>query len=185
MPIHVDPHLINRAKQGNTDAIGELYECHRLGIYRYFYYRTGDIQVADDLTSETFLRMIHSISGYRFQGVAFQAWLFQIAHNLLNDHYRKMGVRNDTQLEENIMEDPHVPSSRPVEHTLNSMTLQKALNQLSVDQRDVIVMRFITGMPISEVAQALHKSEDAVKGLQRRALATLRDVLADWEVLYA
>ena len=185
MPNPVDSQLINRAKQGDANAISELYECHRLGIYRYLYYRTGNTQVADDLTSETFLRMIYAISGYRIQGVAFQAWLFQIAHNLLNDHYRKMGVRKDTELEETIMEDPHIPSSRPVEHALNSMTLQKALNQLSVDQRDVIVMRFITGMPISEVAQALHKSEDAVKGLQRRALATLRDVLTDWEVLYA
>ncbi len=185
MPIQVDPHLIIRAKQGDADAVGELYECHRLGVYRYFFYRTGDAHTADDLTSEVFLRMIHSLSGYRLQGVAFQAWLFQIARNLLNDHYRKMSVRNHVQLEENIMEDPQSPPSRPVEHSLNSMTLQKALEQLSIDQRDVIVMRFITGMPISEVAQALHKSEDAVKGLQRRALTTLRDVLADWEVNYA
>jgi RNA polymerase sigma-70 factor (ECF subfamily) len=185
MPIFVNPHLIVRAKQGDTDAIGELYECHRLGVYRYLYYRTGDAQVADDLTSEVFLRMVYSLSGYRMQGVAFQAWLFQIAHNLLNDHYRKMSVRNHVQLEENIMEDAQLPQSRPVEHSLNNMTLQKALDRLSVDQRDVIVMRFITGMPISEVAQALHKSEDAVKGLQRRALATLRDVLADWEIDYA
>jgi RNA polymerase sigma-70 factor (ECF subfamily) len=185
MPNHADPHLIDRAKRGDTDAISKLYECHQVGIYRYFYYRTGDTQVADDLTSETFLRMINSLSGYQYQGVAFQAWLFQIARNLLNDYYRKMGVRNDTELEENIMEDPHTPSSRPVEHALNSVMLQKALNELSVDQRDVIVMRFITGMPISEVAQALDRSEDAVKGLQRRALATLRDVLADWEVQYA
>jgi RNA polymerase sigma-70 factor (ECF subfamily) len=96
-----------------------------------------------------------------------------------------MGVRNDIELEENLMEDPHAPSSRPVERTLNSMTLRKALSELSVDQRDVIVMRFITGMPISEVAQALNRSEDAVKGLQRRALTTLRDVLAEWEVQYA
>ena len=185
MPIHVDPHLIIRAKQGDTDAIGELYECHRLGVYRYFYYRTGDPQITDDLTSEVFLRMINSLSGYRLQGVAFQAWLFQIAHNLLNDHYRKMSVRNHVQLEETNMEDTQLPPTRPVEHRLNSMTLQKALDLLSIDQRDVIVMRFIAGMPISEVAQALQKSEDAVKGLQRRALTTLRDVLDDWEVTYA
>ncbi|RPJ46831.1 MAG: sigma-70 family RNA polymerase sigma factor, partial [Chloroflexi bacterium] len=190
MPIAADPQrdmqrvskLVIRAKQGDTNAIGELYECHRLGIFRYLYYRTGDIQVADDLTSEVFLRMIRSLSGYRQQNVAFQAWLFQIAHNLLNDHYRKMSVRNHVQLEENIMDNPPSPPSRPVEHSLNDVTLQNALEQLSDEQRDVIVMRFITGMPISDVAQALHKSEDAIKGLQRRALANLRDVLVDWEV---
>ncbi len=190
MPPPADPHheteLIIRAKRGDTDATGELYECHRLGIFRYLYYRTGDTQTADDLTSEVFLRMIRSLSGYRQQDVAFQAWLFQIARNLLNDHYRKMSLRKHVQLEENVMESPPPQSSgRPVEHTLNNVTLQKALENLSVEQRDVIVMRFITGMPISEVAQALHKSEDAIKGLQRRALSTLREVLTDWEVNYA
>lgn len=186
-PQHDKNHITNliiRAKQGDTDAYGELYECHRLGIYRYLYYRTGDPQVADDLTSEVFLRMIRALPGYKFQDVAFQAWLFQIAHNLLNDHYRKMSIRNTVQLEENTMEDPLNPRTRPVEHSLNSVTLQKALERLSIDQRDVIVMRFITGLPISEVAQALHKSEDAVKALQRRALITLREVLSDWEINY-
>lgn len=83
------------------------------------------------------------------------------------------------------MEDPQATRARPVEHSLNSVTLHNALDLLNDEQRDVIVMRFITGLPISEVAQTLHKSEDAVKGLQRRALANLRDVLSDWEITYA
>lgn len=178
-------HLVIKAKQGDTNAIGALYECFRLAIYRYLYYRTGDPQTADDLTSEVFLRMINGLATYRLQDVSFQAWLFQIAHNLLNDHYRKMSVRNHVQLEENIMEDPQATRARPVEHSLNSVTLHNALDLLNDEQRDVIVMRFITGLPISEVAQTLHKSEDAVKGLQRRALANLRDVLSDWEITYA
>jgi len=179
------PELVKRAKQGDIDAVGDIYELFRLGIYRYLYYRTGDTQAADDLTSEVFLRMIRGLPGYRVQNVGFQAWLYQIAHNLLNDHYRKMSVRNHVQLEEDLMNDSQTSRSRPVEHSLNSVTLQKALDLLSVEQRDVIVLRFIAGMPITEVADALHKSEDAVKGLQRRALANLRDVLADWEINYA
>ena len=177
---------INRAKQGDTEAVGELYEAHRLSIYRYLYYRTGDGQTADDLTSEVFLRMIRALPGYRIQDASFQAWLFQIAHNLLNDHYRKSSVRKAVQLEDNmVMEDPTLKRSRPVERSLNSVVLQKALEGLSVDQRDVIVLRFITGMPINEVAQALQKSEDAIKGLQRRALLALRGVLNEWEIHYA
>lgn len=178
--------LVIQAKNGDTEAIGELYEHFRLAIYRYMYYRTGDSQTADDLTSEVFLRMINALANYRLQDVSFQAWLFQIAHNLLNDHYRKMSVRNNVQLEENvIMEDSQATRTRPVEHSLNSVTLHNALDLLSGEQRDVIVMRFITGLPISEVAQSLNKSEDSVKGLQRRALANLRDVLSDWEINYA
>jgi RNA polymerase sigma-70 factor, ECF subfamily len=178
-------HLINRAKDGDVSAIGDLYECHRLGVYRYLYYRTGDTHIADDLTSEVFLRMIRGLSGYQVQDASFQAWLFQIAHNLLNDHYRKTNGRSHVQLEENVMDNPIHGRSRPVEHSLNSVTLQQALEMLSGEQRDVVVMRFITGMSIAEVASTLHKSEDAVKGLQRRALTNLRSVLTDWEIHYA
>jgi RNA polymerase sigma-70 factor (ECF subfamily) len=177
--------IILRAAQGDPEAIGMLYERHRTGIFRYLFYRTGDSQIADDLTSEVFLRMIHGLPGYRIQDAGFQAWLFQIARNLLSDHYRRSTVRNHVQLEEHLMDPIQTIRSRPVERSLNSVTLQKALDLLSSEQRDVIVMRFISGMPISEVAMTLHKSEDAVKGLQRRALTNLRDVLNDWEINYA
>ena len=177
--------IVIRAQQGDTEAVGELYECHRLNIYRYLFYRTGDNEIAEDLTSEVFLRMIRALSGYRVQNVAFQAWLFQIARNLLNDHYRRSSVRNHVQLEENLMEDPTQPRSRPVESRLTSVLLRQALEKLSIDQRDVIILRFVSGMPIAQVAQALDKTEDAVKGLQRRALTSLRDVLTEWEINYA
>jgi len=179
------PQIIIRAQQGDSQAIGEIYECYRINIFRYLYYRTGDGQTADDLTSEVFLRMIRSLSSYRKQEVAFLAWLFQIAHNLLTDHYRKMSYRNHLELEDQQMV-LHESGSHPHgEARLNSLALRQALERLNEEQRDVIVMRFVTGMPISEVAQALNKSEDAVKGLQRRGLAALRDVLTDWEVNYA
>ena len=176
------PQLIVRAQQGDTQAIGELYECYRVNIFRYLYYRTSDTQTADDLTSEVFLRMIRALNSYRQQEVAFLAWLFQIARNLLTDHYRKMSYRSHLQLEEQEMVQQE-PNSHPhSEARLNSLAIRQALERLNDEQRDVIVMRFVTGMPIAEVAQALNKSEDAVKGLQRRGLAALRDVLSDEEV---
>jgi RNA polymerase sigma-70 factor, ECF subfamily len=180
--------LIVSAKEGNPAAISELYEQHRQGVYKYLYYRSGDTQIADDLTSEVFIRMIRALGEYRIQGISFKAWLFQIAHNLLFDHFRKVSRRNHVQLEENLMSEPGEPlnpRTRPVERKLNSVMLQSALDELPNDQRDVIVMRFVTGMSITEVAHTLHKSEDAVKGLQRRALASLRGVLTEWEKQYA
>lgn len=178
--------LINRARNGgDAEAIGTLYEMYRVSIYRYLFYRTGDAQAADDLTSEVFLRMIAALAGYRIQGVSFQAWLFQIAHNLLIDHYRKMSHRDDVELEDAMMTDTATTIPQNVERSLTSVTLRQALNRLSSEQRDVIVLRFVAGMPIAEVAQTLNKSEDAIKGLQRRGLLALREVLSDWEVLYA
>jgi RNA polymerase sigma-70 factor, ECF subfamily len=175
--------FITRAQKGDAQVIGMLYEQYRTGIFRYLYYRVGDQQTAEDLTSEVFVRMLRFLPAYRPQNVAFQAWLFQIARNLAIDHHRQMLVRNPVRLEEDLIagnDDPAVAT----EHGLTSQSLRKALSRLTDEQRDVIVMRFVSAMPIAEVAQALHKSEAAIKGLQRRALVALRQTLEEWEVVY-
>jgi RNA polymerase sigma-70 factor, ECF subfamily len=180
------PHLLRRAQQGDSAAISELYEQYRVSVFRYLYYRTSDPQVAEDLTSEVFIRMIRSLVDYRPTNSTFQAWLIQIAHNLAVDHYRKKSnqTQSHTILEENLVTG-EAQSTSSVERTLNAITLRQALTQINEDQRDVIVLRFVAGMPISEVAQALRKSENAIKALQRRGLDALRKILTDWEVNYA
>lgn len=71
-----------------------------------------------------------------------------------------------------------------VERRLTQDTLRAALSHLTDEQRDVILMRFVAGMPIADAARTLHKSEDAIKGLQRRALVALRAILTEWEVTH-
>lgn len=71
-----------------------------------------------------------------------------------------------------------------VERKLTSDKLVKALNRLNADQRDVLVLRFVNGMRLEQVAQTLNKSVDSIKGLQRRGLIALREILTDWEVNY-
>ena len=73
---------------------------------------------------------------------------------------------------------------KTIEHNLTSDTLVEALATLNDDQREVIVLRFVNSLPIAQVAQMMHKSEDAVKGLQRRGLIALREILTEWEVQY-
>lgn len=175
--------LVARAQSGETAVIGELYDRYHLSIFRYLYYRVGDQQAAEDLTSEVFLRMIRSLNGYRSQSVAFEAWLFQIARNLAIDYYRKMNDGNVTPLEEHHISERENPEQR-LERRLTSELLTKALARLNEMQRDVIVLRFINGLSISQVAQALHKSEDAIKALQRRGLSALREILSEWEITY-
>lgn len=175
--------LIQRAKEGEAEVVSAIYERYQRGIFRYLYYRVGDQQTAEDLTSEVFLRMIEALSSYNKQKVSFQAWLYQIARNLSIDHYRKMSVQQSVPLEDNLP----VEEDEPLEVISQDFTSEKlrlALKELPENQRDVIVMRFISGMPIGEVAETLHKSEDSIKGLQRRALLALRDILNQWEVNY-
>jgi RNA polymerase sigma-70 factor (ECF subfamily) len=176
--------LIAQAKNGDRASIGQLYEEYNAHVYRYLYYLVSDMHVAEDLTSEVFVRMIRSLPNYRYRGISFQAWLFQIAHNLAVDYFRKSGKRQQVELEENLYSsDPAIDIT--VEQNLTSDMLRMALEQINQPQREVIILRFVAGMPIAQVAQTLRKSEDTVKGLQRRGLSSLRKILDDWEMSYA
>jgi RNA polymerase sigma-70 factor, ECF subfamily len=177
------PDMIARAQNGDSGVITALYEQNRLGVFRFLYYRVGDTQTAEDLTSEVFLRMITALESYRPQNASFEAWLYQIARNLAIDHYRKASVRNHLPLEENLTAETQ-DVDKTVESNLTHEHLRRALAKLTDVQRDVIVLRFVNGLPISVVAQTLHKSEDSVKSLQRRALSALREILNEWEVHY-
>lgn len=184
MPFSNNPEQILRAQQGDNIEIGAIYEQYHLSIFRYLYYRVGDLYTAEDLASEVFVHMIRSLNQFRPNSVSFQAWLYQIARNLAIDHYRKSKVRNHTELEENLSSGEEALDST-IEKKLNNERLRRALNKLSNDQREVIELRFIAGMPISEVAQILHKSENAIKAHQRRGLAALRQILSEMEIPYA
>ena len=179
----LNPDLIRRAKDGEPVVVSAIYDRYQQGIFRYLYYRVGDRHTAEDLTSEVFLRMIEKLSRYKDQNLSFQAWLFQIARNLSIDHYRKLNVRQNVQLEDDLPGKDDGPLEL-IDQELTSEKLCRALEKLPEYQRDVVVMRFVVGMPIGEVADTLHKTEDSIKGLQRRALLTLRDILTNWEVTY-
>jgi RNA polymerase sigma-70 factor, ECF subfamily len=175
--------IIERAKEGDMQAIGTIYERYHTPVYRYLFFRTGDHATAEDLTSEVFLRVLRALPDYQTRHTPFQAWLFQIARFLTIDHYRK----NNRFLLEDLPETLAAETERPenlVNQLLNAELLNQALDTLLPDQREVVLLRFLIGMPIHEVAQTLHKTEDAIKGLQRRGLMALRDALKEMEITY-
>jgi RNA polymerase sigma-70 factor (ECF subfamily) len=169
-----------RAQKGDEAAIRELYLSYRTNVFRYLFYQVGDSQTAEDLTSEVFIRMIRSLPSFQPRG-SFQAWLLQVAHNLAMDHHRKEKGKIGLPLTENLVADS-VDPLESVEHQLDNQRLQRALAQLNESQREVLVLRFILGLPIEQTAQAMKSSEDAVKGLQRRGLITLRQLLGEGKV---
>lgn len=179
----INTEAINRAKKGDEVVVSALYEHFHVKIFRYLYYRVGDRQTAEDLTSEVFLRMLRFIGGFQPPSASFPSWLFQIARNLAIDHFRSNGARQQVSLEEHLVSTSDTTAAI-IEHKLNVAILRQSLERLTPEQRDVIVLRFVAEMSIAETAQALNKSEDAVKGLQRRALIALRQVLAEWEISY-
>ena len=175
------PHdVVVRAQQGSPEDVGWLYSNYHQNIYRYLYYRTGDPYIAEDLTADVFLKMVQALPVFRIEAAPFIAWLFQIARNVVIDHYRKSAVHPLAQIDEQLAEPDEGPPGMAELH-FASLELARALTRLEESQKDVLILRFIEKMPIAETALILHKTEDAVKALQRRGLNALRISLNHWE----
>jgi len=169
--------LLQRAKQGDPAAFAELYDEYQPAIYRYVLYRVDDAATAEDLTGEVFVRLVEHIDRFTYRGLPLLAWLYTIARNLVADHHRRTGQSLPLSLAEQSPADTADPEES-VEHSLTQRRLAAALTHLTEDQRQVILMKFVEGMDNERVAHTLGKSVGAVKALQHRALAVLRDILA-------
>ena len=174
--------VVRLAREGDSAAMTELYEHYRSRIYGYLFYRVGDTHQAEDLTAEVFLRVVEKLPGYRFQAIPFQAWLFQIARNLAIDHYRKTNAHPMVELDANLITN-HESPEQATERSVIARQLKQALDRLTTERCDVIVLRFLVGMPVQQVAEALNKSEGSVKALQARGLEALHRMLS-WRVYH-
>ena len=166
--------LIQRARQGDLAAVSELYNLHVDRIYQYVRYRTGDDLTAEDITAEVFLRAIESLGTYTDQGAPFVAWLYRIAHARVIDFWRSSNRRQTAPLDDPLLQDGLVATDDAIEvDFLQHRSLLSALQQLTDDQQNVIILKFVQGLSNAEIAQILGKTEGAIKALQRRALETL------------
>jgi RNA polymerase sigma-70 factor (ECF subfamily) len=174
-----DSELIKQARQGDTDAFGEIYECYAPAIFRYLYSHLDNRLDAEDLTEEVFLRTWQSLPRYRDKGVPFLAYVFRIARNALVDHYRRQKKPQPELFAEystSILD----LSPGPAEiysDKIEQQELHLMLNQLREDYRTVLILRFITGLSPNETAQIMDRSEGAVRVLQHRALSKLRKLV--------
>jgi RNA polymerase sigma-70 factor (ECF subfamily) len=172
--------LVELAKRGDAEAFGQLYDHYLSTVYRYVYYRVGAHALAEDLTSETFLRALRSLPSFRWQGRDFGAWLVTIARNLVTDHYKSGRFRLEVATSDIL--DYDSAADGPEDDVLTTLTneeLVKAVKQLGADQQECLVLRFLNGLSVAETARVLAKSEGAVKQLQLRAVRNLAKLLPD------
>jgi RNA polymerase sigma-70 factor (ECF subfamily) len=165
--------LVRRAQEGDPAAFSEIYDRHQPAIYRYIAFRVGTPAIAEDLTSEVFVRVVDSIDRFRYRGRPLLAWLYTIARNLVADHRRRSGRRPLVPLDEGrpaLAEGPEERAAR----RFAQLRVVKAIRHLTEDQRQVILLKFVEGMSNAEAASVLGKSVGSVKSLQHRALAALR-----------
>lgn len=167
--------LVRRARDGDAEAVGALYDRHHEQIFRYVWSRVDNQHLAEDLTGEIFTRMVVNLPRYRLAGVPFRAWLYRIAYNLIMDHYRTENGRSPLPLQQahNLSHDGQNPATI-IETKLTIDRVRRALAQLDPAQRDVVELRFLAGMPLREVAATLDKSVAAIKSTQHRGLKALR-----------
>ncbi len=169
--------LVEQAKL-DPEAFGQLYDIHFSRIYSYIYRKTGDRQVAEDLTSDTFMKALANIKRYRYTGQPFAAWLYRIASNVVTDYYRSRRVT--ASLDDGL---PLASSEGdPEEAALqldDQQAVARAIRTLSPDQQDVVLLRFSAGLKLKEIAKVVGKTEGAVKALMFRALSGLKGKLTE------
>jgi len=168
--------LVARAVQRDPDAFAGLYDRNLEAIYRYLLFRVRNPADAEDLTEQVFLRAWQSIGSYKPTGRPFSAWLYSIARNLAIDFFR--AARPETALPENALAPAGFAEPEVVlDQALAVDRFHTALGRLTDDQQQVIVLRLIEGLSYDEVANTMNKSAGAIRVIQHRALARLRQLM--------
>lgn len=171
--------LVTRAQAGDATAYGELYDALVAPIYRYTYYRVSTREDAEDLTEIAFLRGWENLKKYKKQaGNPFSAWLFRIAHNLVVDYYRTKPRNDTTELDETWATDTRDASPALLaEMHFDQLSLRRAIHLLPEAYQQIVVLKFINEFDNTEIAKIIGKSAGAVRILQFRALARLKELL--------
>lgn len=171
--------LIDRARKGDAGAFGRLYELYLDRIYRYLYFRLGNVSDAEEMTDEVFVRAWEALPGYQERAnPSLLPWLYRIAHNLLIDTYRRRALHTETEPLLAVTERP--PSVEEVVGTKQAMARAvEAVRKLDPLSQSVLILRFVEQLSYREIGKIVDKSEGACRVIQYRALSTLRDLLKE------
>ncbi|QUQ70478.1 sigma-70 family RNA polymerase sigma factor [Kutzneria sp. CA-103260] len=170
--------LVDKAQNGDIEAFGLLYDQYVDQVFRYVLFRVGDRSLAEDVTSETFLRALRRITTVSYQGRDVGAWFVTIARNLVLDHVKSSRYRLEVTTAE--LDDNRQVTAGPEQAVLDEATsheLLRCVSELNDDQRECIVLRFLHGLSVAETAQQMGRNEGAIKALQHRAVRRLAQLL--------
>jgi RNA polymerase sigma-70 factor (ECF subfamily) len=169
--------LLARARQGQQDAIMQIYESYFPPIFQFIRLRVGEQALAEDLASEVFVKLVGSLQNHSAPRHSLRGWLFRVARNEIHDHYGKSRQLPTTTLDEWL---PASPDNDPEVQFMRSVSVEqarRAIRMLVADQQEVLILRFGQMLSLQETADIMGKSTNAVKSLQFRAINTLRNIL--------
>lgn len=172
--------FVERAINGDKQAFVALYDQHVGQVYKHVFYRVYSQVEAEDITQETFVKAWKAIDKYKITGAPFVAWLYTIAHNLIMDHYKakKKAVSIQQAAQEEFGTRTGPSPEDIITEEFDKNRIKEAIQTLKGDKQKVILMRFIDGCSYKEIADALHKTEGAIRVIQFRALSDLKQIMS-------
>jgi RNA polymerase sigma-70 factor (ECF subfamily) len=177
--ISTEDRLLAQAVSGDQNAIMEIYERYFAPIYQFIRLRTNDASLAEDLTSEVFVKLVVALRGRNAPRRSLRGWLFQVARNELYQQIGKDRRYPGETLEEWI---PASEENQPEVQYIRSLHVESAraaLRLLTAEQQEVLILRFGQALSLEETAAVMGKNIGAIKSLQSRAVYALRQVLAE------
>jgi len=184
MDLSEEKELVRQA-QKSPDTFARLYDHYYPRIFGYILRRTANLEVAQDITSETFLKALGKLWQFRWRSVSFSSWLYKIATNEINQYYRRAEYRKSISMEELEeqgfeLRSPHDPESELMEaqeklkQHQDFLEIQERITRLPAKYQEVLTLRFFEKKQIKEIAEILGKREGTVKSLLHRAVERLR-----------
>lgn len=180
--IYEEDRLSHRARLGDKDALREIYALYFPPIFQYIRLRIDDIQQAEDLTSEVFLQMLKAFNGQNPPRKSLRGWLFQVARNILSNHYGRGQKFTVMTLEEWFPSGDEANPEIQLMQELSREQARQAVQQLAFEQQEVIILRFGHSLSIRDTASIMGKSASSIKSLQFRAINNLRRILHDMRI---
>lgn len=175
--------LLRRAREGDKQAIRDIYEQYFPPVFNFIRLRVDSVMVAEDLASDVFIRLLEAIRGKTAPGHSLRGWLFKVARNVLYEHYGKTQRFTESALSEwQPAPDEHLEMS--FIRTVTVQAARDALQKLSFDQQEVIILRFGQMLSLRETADIMGRKPNAIKALQFRAIQALRQILGEMRIDY-
>lgn len=171
--------LLRRARQGDRQAVARIYESFFEPVYQFLRWRVSDPALAEDLTSEVFVKFLTALQGEHAPRDTLRGWLFRVARNVLTDHYR--GALPTSPLDEGAPFAHEGDLEADTAAAFDADRVRRVVGMLAPDQQEVLILRFGQMMSLQDTADSMGKSVSAIKSLQFRAVDTLRRLLAESE----
>ena len=179
--IFKEKYLLFKAKNKDPEAFAQVYDSYADRIYRFIYFKVSNQEDAQDLTSEVFLKTWQYIIDGGKEIKNLNALFYKIARNLVIDYYRKSSSQKEILMEEEVLErqEAMINGLEKIEAKLQVEKIEAKLKELKDEYREVIILRYIEGFSISDMAEIFEKKKGAVRVLLYRALNTLKELMEE------